>query len=86
MRNFKVSKGELRAFPKGQSDYTENRGMTVRQYYAAHSGISLEDALISLNDASELGERQFPTRMLVAEMVRLRFEYADAMIAAETGQ
>ena len=23
------------AFPKGQSDYTENRGMTLRDYFAA---------------------------------------------------
>lgn len=76
----------MRAFPKGQSDYTENRGMTMRQYYAAHSGISMEDAMISLNDATDLGERHYPTHMLIPEMVRLRLEYADAMIAAESAQ
>lgn len=30
-----MSKDNVWAFPKGQSDYSENRGMTLRDYFAA---------------------------------------------------
>ena len=30
-----MSKDTVWAFPKGQSDYSENRGMTLRDYFAA---------------------------------------------------
>lgn len=30
-----MSKDNEFAFPKGRSDYTENRGMTLRDYFAA---------------------------------------------------
>lgn len=30
-----MSKDAVWAFPKGQSDYSENRGMTLRDYFAA---------------------------------------------------
>ena len=81
-----MSKGEQRAFPKGRSDYVENLGMTVRQYYAAHSGISMDDANVSLQQRNQIGVEVFAPAVLLPEMVRLRLEYADAMIAAESEQ
>ena len=46
------------AFPKGQSDYTENRGMTLRDYFAAKaipSGLN-----VSSHDAANLVGRVCP--------------------------
>jgi hypothetical protein len=81
-----VSNDEQRAFPKGQSDYAENHGMTMRQYYAAHSGITLDDANVSLQLRNTMGVEVFAPAVLIPEMIRLRLEYADAMIAAESAQ
>lgn len=63
-----------------------SRGMTMRQYYAAHSGISLDDANVSLQLRNTMGVEEFAPAVLIPEMVRLRLEYADAMIAAESDQ
>lgn len=61
-------------------------GMTMRQYYAANSGISLEDANVSLQLRNKMGVEEFAPAVLIPEMVRLRLEYADAMVAAESAQ
>jgi hypothetical protein len=74
------------AFPKGRSDYSDTRGMTMRQYYAAHSHIGLDDANLSLQQRNTMGVLEFGVAALIAEMVRLRLEYADTMIAAESAQ
>ena len=61
-------------------------GLTVRQYYAAHSGITLDDANVSLQLRNTMGVEVFGPAVLIPEMIRLRLEYADAMIAAESAQ
>ena len=48
-------------------------GMTLRQYYAAHCPISWEES--QNYNSSRRGETEF--------FAAIRFEYADAMIAAE---
>lgn len=79
------------AFPKAALDpwnksVSVNSGMTLRQYYAAHSGITLDDANVSLQLRNTMGVEVFGPAVLIPEMIRLRLEYADAMIAAESGQ
>jgi len=79
------------AFPQSKQagDYALSEGgMTMRQYYAAHSGISVIDANESLHQqAAELPfkrdpEEPFPMDQLIAEKVRLSFLYADEMVKA----
>ena len=64
----------------------QHLGMTIRQYYAAHSHIGLDDANLSLQQRNTMGVLEFGVAALIAEMVRLRLEYADTMIAAESAQ
>ena len=54
------------AFPKGQSDYSENRGMTLRDYMAIHA---------SEGDINRVLEYNMITRQ------QARYMHADAMLA-----
>ena len=53
------------AFPKGQSDYSENRGMTLRDYMAIHA---------SEDDINRVLEYNMITRQ------QARYMHADAML------
>lgn len=62
-------------------------GVTARDYFAAHALIDLSDANVSLHQNAEAkrfakvrDDEEFPMSMLLKELVRLRWEYADAML------
>lgn len=61
-----MSKDNVWAFPKGQSDYSENRGMTLRDYMAIHA---------SEEDIARVLEYNMTTRQ------QARYMHADAMLA-----
>ena len=61
-----MSKDTVWAFPKGQSDYSENRGMTLRDYMAIHA---------SEEDIARVLEYNMTTRQ------QARYMHADAMLA-----
>lgn len=60
-------------------------GMTLRQYVAIHSPVSLVDANESLHQTTKFGKPEndgaFPMRQVVAESVRLSVMYADMLLA-----
>lgn len=60
-----MSKDNVWAFPKGQSDYSENRGMTLRDYMAIHA---------SEEDINRVLEYNMITRQ------QARYMHADAML------
>ena len=60
-----MSKDNVWAFPKGQSDYSENRGMTLRDYMAIHA---------SEADIARVLEYNMITRQ------QARYMHADAML------
>ncbi len=60
-----MSKDNVWAFPKGQSDYSENRGMTLRDYMAIHA---------SEEDINRVLEYNMTTRQ------QARYMHADAML------
>ena len=60
-----MSKDTVWAFPKGQSDYSENRGMTLRDYMAIHA---------SEGDINRVLEYNMITRQ------QARYMHADAML------
>lgn len=68
-------------------DYPETimhqNGMTLRDYLAAHAPISFEEACGIQGRAPD---RRSPEVMadFLAQWSRLRYEYADAMLAAQT--
>ena len=61
-----MNKDNVWAFPKGQSDYSENRGMTLRDYIAIHA---------SEADIARVLEYNMTTRQ------QARYIHADAMLA-----
>jgi hypothetical protein len=61
-----MSKDNVWAFPRGQSDYSENRGMTLRDYMAIHA---------SEEDIARVLEYNMTTRQ------QARYMHADAMLA-----
>ena len=61
-----MSKDAVWAFPRGQSDYSENRGMTLRDYMAIHA---------SEEDINRVLEYNMITRQ------QARYMHADAMLA-----
>ena len=61
-----MSKDNVWAFPRGQSDYNENRGMTLRDYMAIHA---------SEGDINRVLEYNMITRQ------QARYMHADAMLA-----
>jgi hypothetical protein len=67
----------LPAFPTNQVGAKE--GMTIRDYFAASSPISLADAERSL--ASE-GHSEVSHARLYTRLARMRYAYADAMLEA----
>ena len=93
-----MSSGHLPAFPVADYDHqvfnpttvhdTERllSGMSMREYYAAHSPVSMVDANESLHQTSAFGKPSengaYPMHLVLRELVRLRWEYADAMLAA----
>lgn len=60
-----MNKDDVWAFPKGQSDYCENRGMTLRDYMAVHA---------SEDDIARVLEYNMITRQ------QARYMHADAML------
>lgn len=73
-----MSKDNVWAFPKGQSDYSENRGMTLRDYFAAKalSGILADRANIDRFDAIGSKELVEPAAL----MATAAYQMADAML------
>lgn len=71
----KVEPGEIAQFT----------GMTVRQYAAIHSPVSLVDANESLHQTTKFGKPEndgaFPMRQVIAEAARLTVMYADMLLA-----
>ena len=61
-----MNKDNVWAFPRGQSDYIENRGMTLRDYMAIHA---------SEGDINRVLEYNMITRQ------QARYMHADAMLA-----
>ena len=61
-----MNKDNVWAYPKGQSDYSENRGMTLRDYMAIHA---------SEDDIARVLEYNMTTRQ------QARYMHADAMLA-----
>ena len=51
-----MNKDNVWAFPRGQSDYSENRGMTLRDYMAIHA--SEEDVQSILEFKGMVSRRQ----------------------------
>ena len=60
-----MNKDNVWAFPRGQSDYSENRGMTLRDYMAIHA---------SEDDINRVLEYNMITRQ------QARYMHADAML------
>jgi hypothetical protein len=60
-------------------------GMTLRQYAAIHSPVSMIDANESLHQTAQFGKPSdrdaFPIRQVIAESVRLSVMYADLLMA-----
>lgn len=68
-------------------------GMTLRDYLAAHAPVTCIDANQSLRqqpDAARFAtcdhDGAMPMPLIMKELVRLRYEYADAMLAAREGE
>jgi len=78
------------AFPVPGLQHDEAfNGISVRDYLAAHAPISLIDANEAMHQqpqtfAKPVGE-VFPLPLLMKELVRMRYEYADAMLSAREG-
>jgi len=77
------------AFPFGQTSEHNGQlvngwgseGMTLRDYYKAHAPFTASCANASLNLGNPFAEKKsFPMEMIIKELVRLRSEYADAML------
>lgn len=62
------------------SHYASTTGLTIRQFYAAHSPISFQDAMSIVRESQELQSAD-----IWDVLARIRFKYADAMIKAEEG-
>lgn len=78
------------AFPgtqyvSGVSPSGHSAGMCLRDYFAAHSNITYGDAIEWLDCYG--GEVVGPWKPdeIIETLVRLRFEYADAMLRARNG-
>lgn len=60
-------------------------GMSLRQYVAVHSPVSLVDANESLHQTTKFGKPEndgaFPMRQVIAEAARLTVMYADMLLA-----
>lgn len=75
-----MSKDNVWAFPRGQSDYSENRGMTLRDYMAIHA---------SEDDVQYVMRAYTKQKMVVGEYrdccsisrLQARYLHADAMLA-----
>jgi hypothetical protein len=67
------------AFPTSDQQVSPNMtGMTMRDYFAAHSPIRLEDAL-----ATQKHQRDAkPAESALEYWVKLRYDYADQMLKA----
>ncbi len=84
------------AFPQGQSigDISSvEGGMTLRDYFAAHAPVTCIDAnqsLLQQPDAARFAacdhDGAMPMPLIMKELVRLRWEYADAMLTAREGE
>lgn len=84
------------AFPQGQSigDISSvEGGMSLRDYFAAHAPVTCIDAnqsLLQQPDAARFAtcdhDGAMPMPLIIKELVRLRWEYADAMLAAREGK
>ncbi len=72
----KNTKGAL-AFP-GKVQYAG--GMSLRDYFAAHAPITYQDAYEWLECYGGECVGPWPSKSVMETLVRLRFEYADAMI------
>ena len=44
-----MNKDNVWAFPRGQSDYSENRGMTLRDYMAIHASEEDVQSILEFN-------------------------------------
>lgn len=63
--------------------------ISLRDQFAMHAPITMMDANESLHQNAEAArfsrtgqQEAFPMAMIMRELIRLRYEYADAMIAA----
>lgn len=67
--------------------------MSLRDYFAAHAPVTCIDAnqsLLQQPDAARFAtcdhDGAMPMPLIIKELVRLRWEYADAMLAAREGK
>lgn len=71
------------AFPSDTARQT--KGMSLRQYVAVHSPVSLVDANESLHQTANFGKPNdngvFPMRLVIAEAARLTVMYTDLLLA-----
>lgn len=84
------------AFPQGhQVDNISalEGGMSLRDYFATHAPVTCIDAnqsLLQQPDAARFAscdhDGAMPMPLIMKELVRLRWEYADAMLAAREGK
>ncbi|MNC66497.1 hypothetical protein D3C87_1867900 [compost metagenome] len=72
---------------------TPQKGMTLRDYFATHAPVTCIDAnqsLLQQPDAARFAscdhDGAMPMPLIMKELVRLRWEYADAMLAAREGE
>lgn len=71
--------GEEKAFT-GKFGGMNHSGMKMREYFAAHAPITMDDAYVTWRQDISRGE---PTASeLVEKVVELRVQYADQMLAA----
>ena len=77
------------AFSPGYSSRFENdaaKGASVRDYFAAHAPITVQDAISVQAPNKHLADLSYPEIKLIMEtLAGIRFAYADAMIAARKG-
>jgi hypothetical protein len=63
-------------------NYTDNEGMTLRDYFAAHAPITLTDAVEFLDTYGGEVTGPWPPQKVLRTLADLRVEYADAMLQA----
>lgn len=69
----------------GEMNY-DAEGMSLRQYYAAHAPITCEEAYKCITDYTPFGSPGPTWEQVFNRLSAMRFEYADAMIAAGGNQ
>lgn len=71
------------AFPVATVDGYSQYGMTLRDYFAAHAPITVQDAMVVCGiDSNSIGTSPRNRRVLVMEaLAEMRADYADAMLA-----